>query len=278
MMFKTFALAASITLVSINAAAAPLMPDFNDIAPTSATQFAATGWYTDRYEPTTFANVGTYQGRDDVLGIGITSAGSTANRPAGFLSAFYNTQGRQHLVSGGAGSSIAADLYIPESWSSGTAGNVRTDIWGIMANTTFDPSNLYAGITSYPIFGFTNYGGVARYRVFDGDLGAWIDLLTPVEYNDWTSFKIQFTGSAFEFLLNGNLVYTDNTINGTTGFRATIMQAYNFGDAIANPGAVANDYTAYWSNTASHAVPIPGSFALLGLGLVGLLASRRKKA
>ena len=241
------------------AGAADLMPDFADIP---------SGWTTDRYDPASFTNVGTYQGRNNVLGIGITSAGNLANRALAFQNSFYNTQGRQHAVTGGVGSFLAADLYIPASWSDAANGSVRTDMWGVMQNAV-------PVVSAYPIIGFTNYGGSARLRVFDGDVASlWVDLGTAVAYDAWTSFTIAFTGSAFVYGVNGTTVYTDSTISGTTGFQAVIMQAYNFADPAIN-GAVLTDYTANWSNAA--AVPEPGFYGLLTLGLGSLLYFNRRR-
>ncbi len=232
------------------------MPDYANLS---------TGWTTDRYEPTSFSNVGTFQGRNDVLGIGITSAGNLANRPGAYQSSFYNTQGRQHAISGGAGSSISADLYIEESWRDGLDGNVRSDMWGVMTDG--------AAVSDYPIIGFTNYGGNARYRVWD-DAG-WHDLAMAVTFGGWTSFEILFTGVSYDFSINGVQVHTDTAIDGSTGFSAVIMQAYNFADP-AISGAENVDYTAHWSNTQN--VPEPGTIALLGLALAGVGVMRRRHA
>lgn len=245
---------------SAAASAAPIMPDFSTVP---------AGWTTDRYDPASFSNVGTFQGRNNVLGIGIDASTNLANRAPGYQSMFYNTQGKAHVATGGVGSVLAADLYIPEEWRDAANGHVRTDLWAV-ATTAAN------AVSAYGIIGFTNYGGTARLRVFDGDLaGGWFDVGTPVDFNDWTSLAVEFTGSALEFSVNGALVYTDATIGGTTGFGSVIMQAYNFADpAIAGANPLA--YTANWSNTMAAEVPEPGTLALFGLGMLGFGALRRK--
>jgi hypothetical protein len=254
---QIFAAVAVAMLTATTAQAGNIMPDFADIP---------TGWVTDRYEPDSFANLGTVNGRDNVLGIGISNDDSLANRPAGFQTTFYNTQGRQHAVTGGIGDYLAADLFIPTDWLVPTNGSRRSDMWGVMTDGT--------GVSAYTIVGFTNYGGAARFRVWDPEAGTtdgWVNLATLVESNDWNSMRIDFTGTSFEYSIHGDLVYTDSTTVGTTGFSATIMQAYNFGDP-SLVGAVANDYTALWS------VPEPGTLALLAGGFAGLVVVRRRKA
>lgn len=250
-------------LTTLTANAALLVPDFANVP---------TGWSTDRFEPGSFSNVGAYQGRDNVLAIGIGSAQGSANRPGGQQNDFYNTQGRQHAVSGGGGSILAADLFIESAWRDGASGNVRSDIWGVSDNA---PLN-------YPIIGFTNHGTAgARYRVWDADTAnGWVDLLTPVSFDAWTSFAIEFTGSAYVFSINGATVYTDNTIGTSTGFSAVIMQAYNFNDSQFDNGTatgfVGVDYVAHWDNARLENVPEPASLALAAVALLGMSSLRRK--
>lgn len=216
--------------------AANIMPSFASLA----------GWTTDRYEPASFSNVGLYQGHSNTLGIGINSSTGWAARP-GYQYTFYNTQGRQYAFSpaAGPGSVLSADLYIPASWGNAANGNVRSDMWGVMIDSS-------SAISAYPIIGFTNYGGAPRLRVWDDDIG-WVDLATPIAYNTWHRFAIELMAdSSIKFYANGALVFTDYATGNAAAFSATIMQAYNFDDpGIA--GAVLAPYTAHWSN--SVAVP-----------------------
>jgi PEP-CTERM motif-containing protein len=134
-------------------------------------------------------------------------------------------------------------------------------------------------VTDYPIIGFTNYGDAARLRIWDADItDGWEDLDTSIAYDEWTSFSIDFTGTSFVYLVDGAMVYTDTTIDRSTGFSATIMQAYNFFGDTSLVGATLMDYTANWSNTSNTPVPEPGTMMLLGSGLVGLVGWGRKKS
>jgi hypothetical protein len=114
-------------------------------------------------------------------------------------------------------------------------------MWGVM----IDGSNA---VSYYPIIGFTNYGGPARLRVWDNDIG-WVDLVTPVNYNSWTRFSIELMpDTSVRFYVNNVLVYTETSTSSSVAFSAAIMQAYNFADPLIT-GATPNAYTANWANS-----------------------------
>lgn len=246
--------------ISLGVGGALLPASATEMMPNYAT--LPTGWTVDRYDPAGFANVGPFENRSDVLGITIDSTGSVANRGPSFASSFYNTQGRGFDLTGGAGSTLTADLFIPTSWADSMNGSRRTDMWGVMTDG--------AAVTDYPILGFTNYGGGARFRVWDADVsGGWVDLLNTVNYDDWNTLQIAFTGDSFVYSINWAVAYVDNDVNGSTTLDQVLMQAYNFGDPSLS-GAVVNDYTAHWS------VPEPASVVLLLTGLLGINAVRKR--
>ena len=275
--FLRGAAAAALLLFGVSGAkAANLMPDFGAVP---------TGWSTDRYAPNTFTDVGTYQGQSNVLGIGISSNEGYANRSSGYQYGFYSTQGDGHAIVGGAGNSLAAALYVPTSWRNPTQGARRTDMWAVMTDGT-------ANVTDYPIIGFTNYGtgqadlnsnGVTDhfvgFRVWsdqaNGGNGGWIDLsATSVKYGGWNSLAIDFTGSEYQFFVNGVDALDYAAASGTTAFSSVLMQAFNFYGDPNSPGAIANDYTAHWAN-----VPEPNSLVVLSAGLLGLgVVVRRRRA
>jgi hypothetical protein len=218
----------------------------------------------DRYAPDSFGDVGTYQGKQHVLGIGIGANGNLANRGAPYQNSFYNTQGEGFGVSGGIGSVIQAQLYVPPSWSDAANGAARTDMWGVADDGT--------QLSAYAILGFTNEGtgGFTGFRGWDSNTGTWQDFAGPVNYGAWNTLAIVLTASAIDYFINGTEFYA-LTGTGSVAFDQVLMEAYNFADPGAWPGVNASPYTAYWAN-----VPEPAGIAVMLAGLAGLAMLRRR--
>jgi len=261
-------------LAPVPAGATELMPNFANVP---------TGWSVDRYAPDSFANIGTAFGRNNVLGIGINNTDGASSRPSGQQGTFYNTQGMSHALSGGAGDSLSASLYIPSLWADPTQGARRTDMWGVLLDSL-------SNIVDYPIIGFTNNNLVDSFVGFrawnDQGSGGWVNLSNAVNYDGWNTLSILFSSSSpsnnsFNYYVNGTPAITLTADSVVVSFSRVIMQAYNFNDPsfTANNQVVANDYTAYWSNTP---VPVPESSTLLlfviGLAGLGFMRWRNKGA
>ena len=233
------------------------------------------GWTVDRYAPASFGDVGNYAGHTDVLGIGINSLQGYGSRGGGFDNTFYNTQGMATPISGGAGSSISADLFVQSSWLSNVGGNIRTDMWGVVDNA------LNTIVEDYPIIGFTNAGGIGHLQVWDDMLGVWDPLSNVLSGDTWYQLGITFTGTTFQYSVDGLLEATVNADPAAFDFTSMIMQAYNYnGTDPALAGTVASDYTAYWSNDQTTAAPEAASLAMFGGGLLvlfGLFTLNRRK-
>ncbi len=211
-------------------------------------------WQVDRYAPASFANAGSFAGRNDVLALHLAVADSRANRPAAFNSTFYNTQGRGLALNLSAYAVVYGSLHVPAAWatSAGPAENRRTDMWAQASPATGSDTCSASGCNFFPYIGFSNTsltdplnaGGSGRFRVWDGTVGA-IELTEPVQYDQWNDVCIAFSGTDLKSYINGALAYTQSnmthndvaTLGPTTHFSRVLMQAYNFGA----------DYTAHWS-------------------------------
>ncbi|MEJ5170615.1 MAG: hypothetical protein WHU10_06475, partial [Fimbriimonadales bacterium] len=184
-------------LVASGAWSAGWLDTFNAIDP---------AWVTDRQEPHGFATE-MFDG-DSRLKISVQGASQNTS------STFYYTEGRQRSALISAPWSVTGQVYIDMAgWSDGL---IRTDLWartGVVGDET---------TAAYPIIGFIyndpadpfNAASTAktwRYRVWDADAGGWQTLATAVT-DGWHDLQILGDGTSFQYFLDGNPVYTDNTI------------------------------------------------------------------
>lgn len=224
-----------------------------DTDPILAVNKTPGAWYKDRRVPHDFASKEFDGGKR--LQIGILASDFDTNN------AFYNTQGRKYSVEVAPGGSIQAELYVDSAWATTPA---RSDLWAVGVGDASPDS------TSYVIFGFTSLEGAPRFRVVDSDNG-WINLATPVIYDQWYNFRVDFTEGTYTYYLNGDHVYTDTSIGGTTHIEDVIMQAYNSNTT----------YNAYWDNlivdTAINPVPEPDTSLLVIIGMCTICVTLRKR-
>lgn len=248
--------------------------------PTTAGTVTTSEWAVDRYAPANFANAGTLFGRENVLLLGVSEADGPGNRPPAQSSSFFDTQGRKLRIEdwGTPPMSFVGSLRVPSAWASSTglADSRRTEMWGVLT-----PDGLTAQSNAiYAIIGFSNEGqppasldslvaangmpadyqpqggGSGGLQIFDKDTGGFIPV-GPPNFDQWNDFCVTFTGAALEYRIDGELVYTDNTIDAIVndnpvpvdGFLEVIMQAKNYGERPTPPGGIAGvTYDSHWTN------------------------------
>jgi hypothetical protein len=218
------------------------------LAPTYPLGVTAGTWEVDRYPPSVFSNAGTLLGRQNVLDLGLSSADSLANRPPAFSSTFYNTQGRGFQLDQGAYAVIYGSVYLPSVWSvsSGPSTYRRSDLWGVLSPASGGDTCPGSNCNLFPIIDFSNAdpgypastgAATGRYRVFDTNIG-FVDLATPVAYDQWSDLCIVWTGSDIRHYINGaqvyvqsNLAQADASFGPLNKYTRMINEAYNFGSS-----------------------------------------------
>ncbi len=198
-------------------------------------------WEVDRHAPAVFSNVGTINGRDNVLDLGVNAADHfdpAANN-------FANTQGRGIQIADTAGYSVLyGSLYVQPSWggSADTTTNRRTEFWGVLAPATGSDICPGSACNLFPIIGFSNAsptdpvnaGGTGRFRVFDPHVG-FVDLPATVNYGQWNDLCIAWDAPIMHFYVNGTEVHMVTTVDPgppygpPTHWSRQIQQEYNWG-------------------------------------------------
>ena len=210
-------------------------------------------WTLSRYAPRRWTTAPLALGRADVLTIGLDALDGPSVRPPPFNSTFYNIQAREisFPTVQAAGTTVAGSLYIPASWNTSlpanTSLNRRSEMLLQLTPLPTDGDCPAGGSDCYyyAAIGFSNAqiadqlagGGGPRIRILKKGINdGWINLSTPFLSDAWNDVCVNFTGTTLQYYLNGNLVFTDETLVATdptagppTRFRSTVMESYNFG-------------------------------------------------
>lgn len=217
------------------------------------------GWTIDRYAPATFQSGVTYGGRTGTLDEATAVSDGANNRPGGFGSSFYNTQGMAFLTPGATEMSI--DLYIDPLYANSADDSRLAGFWGV----GIDGSNT---ISAYPIVELHKIGAALAFRGWDSNLGSWFDLTAPVGAlnTGWDTLGISLVGTNVQYTVNGQLAGLVDS-GGTVSLKSTILQVYN------TTGGVVD--VAHWDNLSAN-VPEPTTWVMMILGLGGVGAALRR--
>ena len=165
-------------------------------------------WSVDRMAPAWFGNVETFQGRDNVILLGIAPPASDNSR--------LNWQGYQQNMTVPAGNSfLRGDMWIADGWRTGTENDfVNTGMWGsAMSENLVAQGNYVDAAAVFPIVHFINQGGAGRLRVWDTTASGWVNLPETadlISYGGWNTIDLRLLPDEqkIEYLLNGEVFYT----------------------------------------------------------------------
>jgi hypothetical protein len=265
--------------------------------------FSVSNWTPDRYAPAVWQDGATAPNGDTALRMGI----SNADRRDGAVRAgigqnfsFWDFQGRTRDTNLSGATVVQAELFIPQSWSTG---NIFRDtaLWtrnngDDASGTAFYPTvgfgrQKYNELTG-PTFDAANYYDptintsqiTSSFYTFNTNTGEIVTYAVAPNYGGWNTFRVEDTGSAIFISINGTLVQsydaapTSGLPNaymdlGTEGLKRVFLQSFNFGNELNATTLPDSGYDAYWRNVS--VIPTPAAASVLGLG--GLLAARRRR-
>ena len=239
-------------------------------------------WYTDRYAPAEFKSISDPTGEAALTGgkvllHGIRVADGADNRPGGYASSFYNTQGRKYdTIANSVGTYWSADLYVPTDWQ--TSDRRMAGLWA----TTMDPNDQISG---YPIVEFASDSSNPRFQFYtqdvnqdpnDGFQPGFVDLGLPTDfdYGEWYRLTVLLTATDYQATVQAvtgsstDIVsYSDQITFGSVRAANIILQGHNTQTGVS--------YDIYWDNVTT-AIPLPMALPA-GLAALGALSIRRRR-
>ena len=172
---------------------------------------------------------------------------------------------------------VAAWVYIDSATQAGKTGVSANNHRIIGDDAAWDADGWSFGVTN-GIMRFTRNG------IIDADDGSG----TAIPLDQWVHLAATPTSTGIDFYLNGSLTGSNaNGANNNTGLGNNgVMDPYAIGRSYGNgqeqwvPGQLdeirGDDTVLTQSEIAGLMIPEPGSAALLGLGVLGFLARRRR--
>ncbi len=206
-------------------------------------------WVVDRRASASFGNIGTFQGRDNVILLGIAPPAADSSR--------LNWQGYKQNMTVPAGNSfLRGDMWIADGWQTGTEDDfVNTGMWGsAMPEHLVAKGNYVNAAAVFPIVHFINQGGAGRLRVWDTSTSGWVNLPETADlitYDGWNTIDLRLLPDErkIEYLLNREVFYTwdmpepqDSDLGLPEQFFAMYLNARNNG---------VTSFDTYWSRLMS---------------------------
>ena len=247
-----------------------------------------TGWSVDRYAPNSFTS-STAPDASTAFATTISYQDSSANRPSGYSSTFYNTQGYKQSVNGVSGTwYLSEDLYITSSMLTGTAGPMSSELWGGTGNGLGSQSGFYcfsflSGVDSRSATASASTGSMLG--VFDDTTGLWSYYSTAGLTAGWSQISVAYNGSTVDFFVNGNLIASQGSaVISQDPDIATLdtayIEDYNFYGGSGSGIPATGDTVVYRKDiTAMTAAPVPepSTLALASLGGFTILFGLKRR-
>lgn len=203
------------------------------------------------------------------------------NSGAGTVSSLYysdtsTVNGIGNTANPGGTSGIGSlQLTAPGGWSGWVSGSGAPGQAGNQAVlSAVDPGAIaaWSAGSGYGPGTLVAYSGTMSFDLYRGNFTDWNWFGITLNYDGtwnpfWASTSSDFTGADGRTWTHFEVPYTINAVSGGLSY-------FEFGIA-QNAGSIANQ-TFYVDNFQATVVPEPGTFALLGLGLIGFVLRRRR--